>query len=106
LPEPWLGVVVVPVDGAIVTLGVVVVVDVEPVPVAPRATAPTAPPPNIAATTPAVTRPLWILVMNLLLRLLWRLARADQRPLRVSFTPPKRSHVHSRLTGKVATMRR
>src|SRR5438477_11843399 len=70
---------------------VVVVVDAEPVPVAPRATAPTAPPPNMAATMPVVTRPLWSLVMNLLVRLGGRLAPADQEPLGISSTPPKRS---------------
>jgi hypothetical protein len=62
-------VVVPPVDGAIVMPGVVVVVDDDPPPVAPNATAPIAPPPNIAAMKPAVTSPLRIPFMDLLLRL-------------------------------------
>jgi hypothetical protein len=62
-------VVVPPGDGAIVIPGVVVVVVDDEPPVAPNATAPIAPPPNIAARKPAVTSPLRIPFMNLLLRL-------------------------------------
>src|SRR5205814_1664066 len=77
-------------EGAIVIPGVVVVVDdVGPLPVAPRATAPIAPPPVIAARKPAVTSALWIRVMNLLLRLPGTLARRHQRVLRISSTNPK-----------------
>jgi hypothetical protein len=92
LPDPWLGVVVVPVEGAMVTLGVVVVVDDDPVPVAPKATAaPIATPPTIVARTAALDEAFADSLHEPPSSTTRRFARADQEPLGISSTPPKRS---------------